>query len=519
MVIEQKSKWLSWKGYTVKKRYSQDAWSEGYAFPARFFELIPYCIESYSQIRLMSSDDRIDLQRKYFERTDQSVMGNIYMGIMRSEEAARTRKQLELCTSTLMRFIQLLAKENLNGPGFQKLFNSLSPPIASYLRTCLISSCYFYTNDSGPYLFKKVLDQPLYLELGTDILANGTEMLFSEFQVRYATPYPHLLTNMCEAYAELLPELFQRFGLRIDRFEHERNRLLAKAIEKFTSLKSDKPTPVLLDAWAYLQNSGANWIKMARDFQMSYLLFDDMVKGRNFYESAYKNGRLAIFNQPPLNLLDPSHKAFSRISDEKLEVYDELEWSGFMERFLRGELFFANSPLSDIANDKAFYPALPELCKFFFDENLDLPVMQCKPCWNEDDHNKPNMEWITFAKGNKDKCVLAHRYLEGGMGIQVGRVMDQSSWDSYIETYVLERPHLFVIRDYFQMEIDFAHRILSAGYLPQVDNLNADCEITVADTLYSRFTANSPIMADNHRTILIFPSSADTPEPRYRMQT
>lgn len=513
---DQKSKVLSWRGYTVKKRYTQDSWSENYGQPAAYFEQIPYCIESYSQLRKLEAAQRTNLQRNYFERCDQSVMGNIYMGLVRKEEAARIREQLKLCISTLLRLMQLMAREDLNGPEFQKLFKSISPAAAQHLKSSLASSVHYYANDCGGDLFKGVLDQPFYLELGTDILVNRTDLLLSEFQVRYATPYPHLLTNMCEAYAELLPDLWKRFDLKIDRFEEERNKYLARALEKFAAMKPDsKPVPMLLDAWAYMQNTGANWIKLARDFQMNYLLFDDLVKGRNFYETAYQNGRLSFFNQPALSLVDPAHRAFARVNSERFEWYDELEWAGLTERFLKGDIFIANSPLSDIANDKAFYPALTELSKYFFAQELKLPVMHCSRCWSDDDYTKPNLDVIASMRANKDNYVLAHRYLEGGLGIKVGRLIDQASWETFIDTYVLTRPYLFVARDLFEMDIDFAFRILSAGYQDRIDEVTSAPEIFVSDSFYARFTTTSPIMADNHRTILVFEPGAGAPEPRY----
>lgn len=506
--------WLSWKGYTVKNRLVLDAWSEGFSFPARFFEDVPYCIESYAQIRMMSAEKRLALQKKYMELTDQSVMGCIFVGLMRPDEAAEIDRQLKLCLDTMVRLVELLAQEELKGPRVAKMLACLSPRISSYLKTCLQSSCYYFTNDCGP-IFSKVLEQPFYFELGTDILANKRDLLFSEFQVRYATPYPHLLTNMCSAYSELFPDIFSRFGLKADRFEQERNRLLSRSIEAFGSLNGDKPVPLLLDAWAYMQNSGANWIKLAQDLQMSYVLFDDLKKGQNIYEEAYRKKSLACFNQPPLSLVDPSHHAFARINAERLEDYDELEWAGLTDRYLKGEVFFANSPLTDIANDKAIYPALTELCRYFLDEELKLPIMNARPCWLPDDYRKPDEQFLAEAMQNKDAYVIAHRYLEGGLGIRVGRVTSQREWDAFIKTYVADRPYLFVMRDYFSMHPDLSHRKLSACYRENMLDGDDQTEIVVSDSSYVRFTTQSPLVADNHRCVLVMPASPGFEEPRY----
>jgi hypothetical protein len=508
--------WLSWQGYSSRERFSLSGWSEGFSFPSRFFERIPYCIESYAQIRTLSSEDRVALQNRLFDLTDHSVMATIFPGLIRHEHSRWIKEQIGLYTSTAMRLSQLLACQTLaGGEQLSGMFGSLSPGMAAYLRTSLDSSCFFYGNRSCNY-FEKTFDHPMYLEIATDLLSNQCDLVFSEFQVRYATPYPHLLTKISRAYLELFPALAERFGLKADSFEDARNRLLARAFSKFETLRSEKATCILLDAWAYMLHSGANWIALARDLKMNYVLFDDLIKSRNIYTQAYKRGRLSIFNQAALSLLDPSHGIFQKLAAEHLEDYDELEWDGLTERYLGGEIFFAHSPVTEILNDKALYPALPELCKFFFDSAPEIPVMRCSPCWLDADCRLPHDSNLRLARNDKNRYVLAHRYLEGGLGIIVGRVTEQAEWERFIDRYVVPRPYLYVLRDHFEMEPDFSLRVLSASLQDSLRESAGRPEVAIADTIYSRFTTDSPLMVNNHRVSLIFPSSVDAPEPRYQ---
>ncbi len=486
--------------------------------PSRFLEKVPFCVESYKHLRKIDAEKRLYLQEQLLEMTEHSVMASIYMGVMRNREHQWLQEQLRRCMRTVLRLVQITAQDDINGEELSSLFARMTPENARYFRSMLESSLYYYANGKVRKPFEKVLKQPLYLECGIDILASGLQFMLAEFQVRYATPYPHLLADLSSAYKKLMPEMFSRFGLQDETFASRRVTMLESCIERFATLADDSPKRLVLDAWAYLQNSGANWKGLVPQLQADYVLFDELNKSQNLHEKAFRNKRLAIFNHPPLNLLDPSDELFERLNAEMLETYDELAWSGLLDRYMQGQVFMANSPLADLLNDKALYAVLPELCQIFCDQSLDLAVGQSMPCWSLDDYNQPNLETLELARNNKDDYVIAHRYLEGGMGIRVGHVTSSDEWLDFIETFVVDRPYLYVIRDRFPMDPDMSFRALACMNLPKITDGLEEAQIELTDTLYARLTTTPPLGADNHRSFLIFPTGADSPDPDYEFE-
>ncbi len=496
--------WLSWTGYSEKKRISLSGWSEEFSRPSPLFESLPYCKQSYNFLSGLSKEKRLAIQNQLFDRTAHSVPVAAYMGVIKSEETAFIRKQLELCLHTIIRLMQIASCDRIEGKVMTELFAALPELSATELRSALESSLYFYANGKLQKPFKNVLIDPLYLELGIDILCNRSELCLAEFQVRYSTPYPHLLQDMSEAYAGAFPVLFERFGLKKEGFSQRRKALLEKALETFSARAKEKPEKLLLDAWAYLENAGANLKPTASELGMEYLLFDDLLKDQNIYERAYRNKRLVIFNQAPLNLLDPQDLLFGRVNVEKFENYDELAWLGLLERYLRGQVFLSNSPMSDLLNDKALYSTLPALSKLFFDRELELEIVKAKACWSCEDFARPDNHVLSSARKNKDKSVIAHRYLEGGLGILVGPATSQEEWESFIDTFVSDRPYLYVVRDYFEMDPDFSMRQLAAVYAPEFLSPAGEFETEFSDSIYGRVTAQPPLSSDNHKAFLLF---------------
>lgn len=526
----KKVEWLSWRGYTERKRISLAGWTEGFSMPARYLERVPYCVESYKHLRGVDVEKRIEMQKYMLDSTDHSVMGSIYLGVMRPREMEWLRDQLEKCVLTILSFVQMTASDDIQGDELARVFKQLSPDSARYFRSALESSLYFYANGKVRKPFAKILQQPMYMEFGIDVLTCGLQFMLAEFQVRYATPYPHLLDDFNNTYETIVPELFTKFGLQSETFAKRRLEVLTDCFERFEAGHSpgsaglphatqESPTRIVLDAWAYLDNKGANWKTLVPQLQAEYILFDDLLKTQNVYEKQYRNKRLCIFNQPPLNLIDPPHSLFERVNAEKLETYDELCWTDLLERYLNNQVFLANSPLADMVNDKALYTVIPEMSQILFGESIELPIVETLPCWDLDDYTKPNEEVLKLARDQKDDYVIAHRYLEGGMGIRVGHVTTMEEWDSFIETFVIDRPYLYVLRSRFEMDPDMSVRVLAATSMPSHTadvQTSAKCEL--ADTLYARLTTEPPLGADNHRSFLIYRTSPDAPEPDYQFE-
>ncbi len=513
-----KVEWLSWRGYSAKRRISLFGWTEGFAFPSRFYERVPYCIESYEHFRNVDGEERLAFQQQLLEQNDHSVMSALYPGVIKAQEIESLKHQLTIALKTIVKLLQLTTVDNIDGAELNSISKSLPPDMARYLKSALTTSLYYYANGKKRKVFEKILQQPLYLECGIDVLTSGLDKMLAEFQVRYSTPYPHLLDYMSASYGRVAPWLFEKFGLEHETFSIRRREMLNKCMDQFAALADDEPVKMVIDAWAYLNNSGANLRPTAEEFKAEYLVFDDMNSNQNPYEKAYRGKRLSIFNQPPLNLLDPNNEIFDTVNSEKLEWYDELGWEGMLDSYLNGQIFIANAPSSDIINDKALYSVVPAMAKVLYGEELSLPVVDATPCWDMDDYRKPDEAILADLKANKDKSVIAHRYLEGGMGIRVGPAISQEEWESFIDTFVVDRPYLYVVRSYFSMDPDMSLRLLACGSLPNYLCDSADTKLEFSDTAYGRLTTQPPLATDNHRSFLVFPVSPSAPEPRYEME-
>jgi hypothetical protein len=510
----QKVSRLSWKGYSSSDRVSLDGWVGALAHPVSLFEKIPYCAESISFLRESEVMRRLEMQQSLFDKIDHSAIQSIYLGIARSKDHQWILQQIELYLRTAFKLVQILAADDLGGAEVSAILNKLAPDKQAYFGSALETSIYFYTQMNGRNAFRNLLDSPFYMELGVDILANGLNLCLAELQVRYTTPYPHLLQKMNEAYESLHPELFEQFKLRTDKFPEKRLLMLQKALELFSARAKDIPQRLVIDAWGYLANEGANQKRLAADLNMKYVLFDDLNTAKNVYQRDYRDGRICIFNQPPLNLLDPSEHFFAKVNHENFEEYEELGWPGLFTRYLDEQVFLLNPPPSDILNDKALYAILPELCQMFFGCEIELPVVNCRPCWDLGNPLQPNQETLQWARENKDQAVIAHRYLEGGLGIRVGPVTTSEEWENFLATFVSDRPQLYVIRDYFKMQADTSLRLLSSFLTPDFGS-NADPEMLLSESIFARVSNHSPLSADNHVGTMIFGASPDAPAPRY----
>ena len=184
---------------------------------------------------------------------------------------------------------------------------------------------------------------------------------------------------------------------------------------------------------------------------------------------------------------------------------------------MSGGVYLASPPLTDIINDKGLSSVIPDIYRVLFGEELKIPIVNSTACWSYKNHKEANKAVLEMAKAEKDKFVISHRYLEGGLGIRVGRTLDQEEWDSFIDAFVAERPYLYVLRDHFEMDPDMSLRMLCSASIETLSSDVKSAKLELSDTIYARFTTTSPLSSDNHRSFLIFPSAKDGPEPTYEI--
>ncbi|MEZ4534509.1 MAG: circularly permuted type 2 ATP-grasp protein [Cyanobacteriota/Melainabacteria group bacterium] len=519
MVDPKRVEWLHWRGYSTDSRIDLSGWNEGFSFPAVSLKKIPYCAESFNLLSTLDFNERVKLQENLFESIDHSAMACIYMGVMKPSEFELLQNQLKDCTKAMLRLVQITAQDGIDGSELATLLKSINPKQADYLKSALESSVYFYANQGFNNPFHNIKNQPLYLDYGVDLLCNGSNFMLSEFQVRYMTPFAHLLSELSDAYESTFPDLFLKFGLKKDTYETRRNKHVLECFEKFREVcgKNKELTKVVLDAWCYRKNRGASLESTAKSLSADYVLFDELKAEHNKHEEKYRDKLLAIYNQAALNLIDPVDEFYGKLNVEKLEYYDELAWQNLLERYLSGGVYLASPPLTDIINDKGLSSVIPDIYRVLFGEELKIPIVNSTACWSYKNHKEANKAVLEMAKAEKDKFVISHRYLEGGLGIRVGRTLDQEEWDSFIDAFVAERPYLYVLRDHFEMDPDMSLRMLCSASIETLTSDVKSAKLELSDTIYARFTTTSPLSSDNHRSFLIFPSAKDGPAPTYEI--
>ncbi|MBX9939251.1 MAG: circularly permuted type 2 ATP-grasp protein [Candidatus Obscuribacterales bacterium] len=228
---------------------------------------------------------------------------------------------------------------------------------------------------------------------------------------------------------------------------------------------------------------------------MIYTLFDDFKKEQNLTERKYRGSNIFVFNQPSLHLLDPDEAVFQPINSEKLETYPELAWHGLARKVCDGSAYFLNSPVTDLINDKALYSFLPDLAVLLYGKAPALPVVDAVQAWSVDDPSAPDRQMLEFVRANQADFVITHRYLEGGLGIRVGAKETEAEWSSFLDTFVADRPYLYVYRKYFKMEPDVALRLLISS-LGSDAQLGSEPEMALTDTVYGRFSPDGHITSE-----------------------
>ncbi len=499
---------LRWAGYSSSRRITLNHMAAEYAQPISLYEKLPYCADSYNLLRSMSDDERTRIENDLLQSIDHSANLTPYLGVVKKQQAKFIQAQLEFCAMTMVQLMKIIAKDDSEGKELQQVCSSMSADRSKRFVSALKTCRHNYAQFNGKDAFANNHDQPLYLESAVDIMANGLDLVMAEFQVRYSAPYPHLIKNLNDASQKNFPGIFEKYRLKVDEFPARRLKMLNELYENFAATCKTAPLKVVIDGWAYLHNAGANWRQLSRELGADYLVFDEM---RRSEKISGADGKLFVFNQVPVHQLDPSDPFYACINNERMENYDELGWDGINQRYRSGDICFAHAPITDVANDKALYDFLPQLCKIFFGVNLELPIISSKPCWSENNPNEIDPVTIVWALQNKDKCVITHRYLEGGSGIRIGAAMTNEEWNKFIGGYVVRRPYLYLIRDYFPMDPDVSLRVVTSSLSPSMQ-LDAPIDFACADSFLLRYSAQKPLTLKNARCLLALPSNDESAE-------
>jgi uncharacterized circularly permuted ATP-grasp superfamily protein len=119
---------------------------------------------------------------------------------------------------------------------------------------------------------------------------------------------------------------------------------------------------------------------------------------------------------------------YRRIDDDFLDPKafrpdSELGVPGLMSVFREGGVAIANAPGTGVADDKVVYAFVPEMIKFYLDQEPILPNVPTYLCWRDEDRK--------YVLDNLDKLVVKSANEAGGYGMLIGHQATQAERDEF----------------------------------------------------------------------------------------
>ncbi len=109
--------------------------------------------------------------------------------------------------------------------------------------------------------------------------------------------------------------------------------------------------------------------------------------------------------------------------------------SGLMSAYRAGNVVITNAPGTGVADDKSLYPFVPDMIKFYLDEEPILPNIQTFQCRKPDE--------LKYVLDNLDKLVVKETQGSGGYGMLIGPTSTQKEIEAY-RLRLLENPAGFI---------------------------------------------------------------------------
>ena len=262
----------------------------------------------------------------------------------------------------------------LSSPGFRPEMVGFEPPSGVYAH---VAGCDLVRDQHGDFV---VLEDNLRTPSGVSyVLENRTVML------------------------RVVPELFPRSGVRA--VHDYPNQLLATLLSISPSAADAPPRAVLLTPGVY---NSAYFEHSFLSNQMGIPLVEgpDLVVGDDDY--------VYLRSTTGLERIDVIYR---RIDDDFLdpEVYREdslLGVRGLMRAYLRGHVSLANAPGAGVADDKVVYRWVPEIIRFYLDEEPILDNVETYSALipSELDHIRAHARELVIKPANES----------GGYGVLIG---------------------------------------------------------------------------------------------------
>lgn len=237
---------------------------------------------------------------------------------------------------------------------------------------------------------------------GTDLIRHGDGKIYVlEDNLRVPSGVSYVLENR-DLMKRTFPQVFE--GLRIRPVDEYPSYLLETLEAIAPPGTRGKPLVVLLTPGMY--NSAY--------FEHSFLaqkMGVPLVEGRDL---VVENRTVWMRTTLGLRRVDVIYR---RIDDDFLDPKEFREDSllgvpGIMDAFRAGNVALANAPGNGVADDKVVYAYVPDMIKYYLDEDPIIPNVPTYLCWRDTDRD--------HVLQNLDKLVVKAANEAGGYGMLVG---------------------------------------------------------------------------------------------------
>jgi uncharacterized circularly permuted ATP-grasp superfamily protein len=255
----------------------------------------------------------------------------------------------------------------------------------------------------------------IYIQIcGTDLIRdNKGDYYVLEDNGRTPSGVSYVLENR-QVMKRVLPALFSAYRVRaIEDYPHN----LLQCLKHIAPPHATEPTIAILTPGIY--NSAY--------FEHSFLARQmgvELVEGRDLL---VENGFVYMRSTAGLRRVDVIYR---RVDDDFLDPLcfrpdSCLGVAGLMNAYRLGNVALANSVGTGVADDKAIYPFVPDMIKFYLGQEAILPNVPTYICARESDKK--------YVLENLDKLVVKSTNESGGYGMLMGHQADKAERDKFGE--------------------------------------------------------------------------------------
>lgn len=266
-----------------------------------------------------------------------------------------------------------------------------------------------------PHMEGFKVPRDIYIHIcGSDLIRDGDgKYLVLEDNGRCPSGASYVLENR-EAMKRAFPKLYQSLGVRpVGNYPS----LLRKTLEYLSPRQTGTPVAVLLTPGLY--NSAY--------FEHSFLakaMGIQIVEGRDLIAS---DGYVYMRTTRGLVQVDVIYR---RIDDDFLDptVFRKdslLGVPGIMEAYLKGNVVLANAVGTGVADDKVTYAYVPDMIKYYLDQDPILESVPTYLAWRDKDreHMLANLESLVIKSANES----------GGYGMLMGPTSTKADRESFAQ--------------------------------------------------------------------------------------